>query len=111
MSSFKENWEKRDELCSTCGHVVKQAKGINRQNLKRLVELRKPTYTEIIVLIFLLLFFLTTLAYRHDTAICREYVQRNIAYWDNLTNGTFSIPLIAEPNNYIYPQINFSKIQ
>jgi hypothetical protein len=109
MSNFKENWERRDELCPTCGSVVKQAKGINRQNLKRLVSLRKPTYTEVIVLTFLLLFFLTTLAYRTDTEVCRAYVQRNIAYWDNLTNGTFSIPFLEE-TNINPPQINFSNL-
>ena len=109
MSKIKENWLKVDEHCPNCNAVTKPAKGINRQNLLRLVKPRKPTYTEVIVIVFLVLFMITSIAYRNDTAVCREYVQRNIAYWDNLTNGTFQIPHLQDSN--MPNQLNISLLK
>lgn len=99
MSKFKENWLKVDEHCSACGSVTKQAKGLNKQNLMRLVKPRWPTYVEWIVIIFIFIFLLNSLAYRHDTEICREFVKRDIAYWKNISLDNREIYLMPNISN------------
>lgn len=107
MSSWKEDWEKVDTLCPNCNQVTIRAKGINRQNLKRLVEWRKPTYVEVIVLVFILLFFLSTIAYREDTKVCRAFVQEDIKYWKAL-NITPHSPLNLSNSSLQIPELNLS---
>ena len=73
--TIKENWEKVDELCPTCGHVTKEAKGITRQNMRKLLipkfTLNEAIYTFIIIVVLALGFL-----YMSETAQCRDFAHR-----------------------------------
>ena len=73
--TIKENWEKVDKLCPACGHVTEEAKGITRQNMRKLLvpkfTLNEAIYT-FIILVVLALGFL----YMSETAQCRDFAKR-----------------------------------
>lgn len=55
---FKEQWEQVDEICPTCNKVSKEAKGITRQNIKRLFSFKgDPMSWVMFLLICAMLFF------------------------------------------------------
>lgn len=71
---LKENWNKTDELCPNCHHTIKVAKGINKQNLKRLV-LAKPKIEDWIILIMLIMTLLLAWRYNVETKQCRQILE------------------------------------
>lgn len=81
--SFKEYWNRVDEKCECCGQVTKKARGFTRQNMIYLIW-HKPTFVEVMALIFILLALISSWAYRVDTEVCREMVQRDINYFTSL---------------------------
>jgi hypothetical protein len=72
--SFKENWEKTDEKCLTCGNVTKHYKGITRENMKRLSSF-KITGTEIIIFTLMIGMVFLVLFWKSDTDACRNWIQ------------------------------------
>jgi hypothetical protein len=50
---FKDTWEEIDQLCPTCGKVAVEAKGLNRQNMKRLF--RFQTDFQSLTILFLMI--------------------------------------------------------
>ena len=72
--SFKEQWEKTDQLCPYCNNVTFKAKGINRQNIKRLFSIKHMTMNDIVI--FALTFMLLASVYRYysDTSSCKEFL-------------------------------------
>lgn len=73
IEKIKENWNKKDELCSHCNNVVKPAKGLNKQNMKKLFSL-KVKLSDFIVLIMMALILYGAWAYHNDTVQCRYMV-------------------------------------
>lgn len=49
---------------------------------------RKPTLSDWVILIMLILALFSAWAYNKDISICREYVKENYEFWKNFTNGT-----------------------
>jgi len=74
-STIKENWLKEDELCPTCGHVTKPAKGITKQNIRKLLvpqfNMNEIIWTFTIIMILALAFL-----YQSETAECRDFAKR-----------------------------------
>lgn len=63
---------------------------------------RKPTISDWLILVMLILVLFTAWAYNKDISICREYVKENYEFWKNFTNGTGvyeSEPI--QPINYL----------
>lgn len=71
---IKENWEKVDEVCPTCNQVTKQAKGITRQNIKRLFSF-KMSYTEFLITFMLIMLLVLAYAYNSETKESREWIK------------------------------------
>jgi len=67
MYNKMKNWNTIDERCPYCNSIIKPAKGINKQNLKKLCW-TKPTMQDIIIFIMLLLCLTITWAYYNETA-------------------------------------------
>lgn len=70
---LKDNWNKTDETCPSCGHVTKQVKGITKQNLKRLLV---PRFSGADFTINILIIAMLVLAWRYqvETKQAKEYV-------------------------------------
>jgi hypothetical protein len=71
--SWKDNWNQIDELCPHCNNVVKPAKGLNKQNFKRLISL-KVKFSDFLVLFILAMLLFGAWAYNRDTKECRYLV-------------------------------------
>lgn len=70
---IKDNWEKVDEVCLSCGQVTKQAKGITRQNIKRLFSI-KFNYTEFLITFMLIMILVLAWAYWNETKESRDWI-------------------------------------
>lgn len=73
MGGIKDNWLKTDEVCSHCGNVTKEAKGITKQNLKKLL-IPKFNLNELVITLVLILMLTMAYSYSHETKICREWI-------------------------------------
>jgi hypothetical protein len=69
---FKDNWNKTDEHCVNCGAVTKQAKGLNRQNMKRLF-MTMPSASEWLTLFIIVMVIFISWSYARDVKTCRDY--------------------------------------
>ena len=100
---FKENWLKEDIKCEKCGAVTTPAKGINRQNMRRLVSL-STSASDWMVLFMIIMVLVGAWAYNHDMAECKilkEQQQQQAAHNYNLNSlsKTLSInPMILNLN-------------
>jgi hypothetical protein len=89
--SFKEQWEKVDELCSHCGNVSKRAEGINRQNMKRLFSL-KMNFNDIMTFLLVAMLLLSVYRYINDTAECKTFLESGSQNtWNELIKSGISI--------------------
>lgn len=73
-SSIKENWNKVDEVCPHCNQVTKRAKGITKQNLKRLVT-PKLNMNEFIITFIIILVLILAYSYKTETQVCRNWIE------------------------------------
>jgi hypothetical protein len=78
-------WSDIDERCPNCNNVTKPAKGLNKQNLKRLVSF-KITLNDLITLGLILLVVLSAWAYNRDIAVCRD-AMKNIPDYRTLCSN------------------------
>ena len=60
-----KRWNTIDEKCPHCNSTIKQAKGMNKQNLKKLFW-SKPTMQDIIIFIMLVLCLTITWMYYNE---------------------------------------------
>ena len=79
LKSFKEKWEEEDILCPHCKQVTSQAKGITRQNIKRLL-IPKFNMNELVFTIIILLMIILAVSYRNETAQSREWIKSMTGY-------------------------------
>ena len=70
---FKEQWVQEDVVCEHCGAITEPAKGLNKQNLKRLC-FSKPTAQDIMMLFIWVSVLIIALSYNADVAQCREVI-------------------------------------
>lgn len=83
--TIKENWEKTDEVCPACGAVTKKAAGITKQNMKKMFSFNlKRDWVETVIIIGIC--FLA-LAYQHDTAAYREFMNHQYEYCTQLLSN------------------------
>jgi len=86
---FKEQWIQEDKVCEHCGAITKPAKGLTKQNLKRLC-LSKPTAQDIMMLFIWVSVLIMALSYNSDItqcrgvinnfdSLCREYISQSIS--------------------------------
>ena len=79
------NWDKRDEVCPTCGQVIKVHRGLTKQNLEKLFQ--KPTIQDLTILIILILSILGAYAYYTEVAQYKEIIRNPmdlcINYYEN----------------------------
>lgn len=89
--SFKEQWNKVDELCDKCGKVSKPAVGINRQNIKRLLSF-KMGLNEIVIFLLLIMLLFSVYRYYNDTNTCRSFIDSGSKVeWDKFIKSGISI--------------------
>jgi len=72
---FRESWNKTDQHCEHCGAVIQPARGINKQNIKRLFSF-STNPSDWIVLFMIIMVLFGAWAYNHDISVCREMVQQ-----------------------------------
>ena len=72
--SFKEKWLEEDIRCPHCNNVTKQAKGLNKQNIKRLF--RMPSFNDFLMLFIIIMLLVMSWAYNRDISLCRSYIKK-----------------------------------
>jgi len=89
--TFRSNWNKKDEVCPTCSSVTKEAKGLTKQNLKKMF--RKPTPQDYIILIIIGLTILGAYTYSIEVKQYQEIIRnpRELCtlYYQNVLYGNF----------------------
>ena len=75
MKINTEQWNKTDELCPNCGKVVKKARGITKQNLKRLFT-PKMDMNEFLITFMLIMVIVLAFVYNSETKRCREWIDK-----------------------------------
>ena len=68
---FKEQWVQQDILCPHCHQVTKHAKGLNKQNLKRLF-FSKPTALDLAMLFIWIFAIVIALSYSSEITECQS---------------------------------------
>lgn len=81
-----KDWNAVDEKCPHCGSTIKQAKGLNKQNLKKLC-LSRPSLQDIIIFIMLALCLLMAYTYYNEVGQY-QFIYENPGefcnkYWSN----------------------------
>jgi hypothetical protein len=71
--NLKENWNKVDETCLSCGQVTKKVKGMTKQNLKRLL-VPKFNSTEVLITIMIIMILVLAFAYKIETKTCKDWL-------------------------------------
>ena len=71
---IKEEWNKTDVKCTSCGQVTQKARGITQENMKSLL-IPKWNATEMTINILLIGILLLGYLYMSETSQAREYVQ------------------------------------
>lgn len=81
-----KNWNTKDERCPHCNNIIKQSKGLNKQNLKSLC-FSKPTTQDIIIFILLSLCLLMVYMYYNEISQYEEMYEDPkefcTSYWMN----------------------------
>ncbi len=65
------NWNAKDERCPECNSVIKQVRGLNKQNLKKLF-FTKPSIQDIMILVLIVLTLLAYTQYTKEVTYYRE---------------------------------------
>ena len=95
-------WDAKDEICPYCGQVTKKAKGINKQNLKKLC-FSKPSIQDIVIFIMLVLCLTLTWAYYNETSQYKKMYENPEefcnSYWRNVPIGN-NYPSNIELNQF-----------
>jgi len=73
QKNFKERWNSVDETCPQCGKVTKRARGLTKQNLKRLIT---PQWNmqEVIITFMLIMVLVLAYTYQSETKQCRDWI-------------------------------------
>lgn len=92
-----KGWNARDEKCPHCNSIIKQAKGINKQNIKRLCWSR-PTMQDWLIFIMLLLSLFLAWAYYTETAQYKFMYENPeefcASYWNIMPEQTMGTSVI-----------------
>jgi len=93
---LKENWNKKDEVCPTCGKVMKERKGLTKQNLMKFF--RKPTSQDWLLFIIIVLVILGGYAYSIEVEQYKEIIKNPAelcqVYYSGILYGNFGDSLI-----------------
>lgn len=107
----KENWEKVDEVCVTCGQVTKQQRGITRQNIKRLFSF-KPTFTELLITLMLIMVLILAWSYFEETKTSRDWINSMFSGSEDNCKMNCNSKCIAYANQQVSnPDVNVSLIK
>lgn len=101
---FRTNWIKTDELCPACGHVVKEVKGLTRQNIRRLFSF-KGSMMEFILFIVVIFALISAYAYNIETKECRDFLEKNQAWIESIKYDSPSAGIIQQ-NQCSYTYVN-----
>lgn len=71
---FNAKWNQTDELCPTCGTVLKYSKGLTKQNVKRLFSVSTKVSDWITLFIIIMVLFMAW-AYGRDLQQCRDFTK------------------------------------
>jgi len=82
-----KNWNAKDEKCPYCNSIIKQVKGFNKQNLKKLC-FSKPSIQDIII--FFMIIFCLLLSYSYIV---------EVAYYKELINNPAELCFVYNPSN------------
>lgn len=99
--TFKEDWIKKwnaeDKRCPACNQVTEIVRGVNKQNLKRLV-FQKPTAQDLIIFFMLVSMLLLAWRYNVETETCRY----SMAHIDE-TCLTYKMTYVTVNTSYVNP--------
>ena len=97
-----KEWDAVDKKCHYCNSTIKQAKGINKQNIKKLCW-SKPTMQDIIIFIMLVLCLTMVWAYYSETAQYKSMFEDPEEFCNSYWSQT---PIKGTPYNV---EINISR--
>ncbi len=72
--SFNERWNEVDETCPHCRQVTSRVRGLNRQNLRNLMDPRRTTMSDWIVFFMIVMILFVAYRYEAETAQCQEFI-------------------------------------
>lgn len=96
LNSTVSPWESIDETCSKCGSITKHARGINKQNLKKLFF--SWNWNEVIILVILILVIVQVWYDYQKLSEARDIIQNGCRY-QVINNGQvteYRLPLLNE---------------
>ena len=67
-------WEDKDTLCEHCGAVTVRAKGITKQNMKKLFSINF-TFNEVLITFMIIMVLVLAYAYKNETQACRDWIK------------------------------------
>lgn len=102
MCSKMKDWNTIDERCPYCNSVIEPAKGINKQNLKKLCWSR-PTIQDVIIFIMLILCLIMFWTYNNEIAQYKSMYENPEEFCNSYWN---SVPIQGFPYEV---EINVSK--
>jgi hypothetical protein len=84
--SFKERWLDEDKKCEHCGNIAYHAKGICRQNLKRLITPRFD-FNELLITFIIIMVCVISFAYKAETQQSRDWLnEMTVGGYDGCIN-------------------------
>lgn len=106
-NKIKENWNKADTKCPTCGNVTRKVTGMNKQNLKKLCW-SKPTLQDIIIFIMLIGILILALSYNSEIIHYKKMVSNPEGFCIKYYNEIIYKNLVFSDINQIYSEFNNS---
>lgn len=101
---LKENWNNVDERCPNCNSITKEARGFNKQNLKKLC-FSKPSSQDLIIVIMLILCLLMGFSYLREVKSYKEIIADpqeicSYYYYNSIYKSTLNEEIILNGSNY-----------
>jgi len=101
---LKDNWNSIDERCPQCNSVTKEAKGFNKQNLKKLC-FSKPSTQDLIILVMLILCLLMGFSYLREVNAYKEIIANpqeicSYYYYNSIYQNPLNEKIVLNGSDY-----------
>ncbi len=67
-------WLEEDKKCEHCGQITERARGLTKQNLKKLISF-KFTFDEFLITFMIIMILVMAWAYKAETQQCRDWIK------------------------------------
>ncbi len=102
--TFKEKWNETNEVCSHCGNITKENRGLTKQNVKKLFK--KPNSTDIALFLIVLLTLAGAFMYISEVQSLREIIHNPnelcSLHYSNIVYGNFGNLSVINQSNILW---------